>query len=99
MYLYDYGWEALKGTSRRFGTVLGAAILTMLVAYPVVLLLSNMLRGLFGAAGSAALPLSYGLTALLFLGCLVMRHYALENAPRFWHSQKWMHICFSCAFC
>ena len=43
MYLYYYGWEALKGTSRRFGTVLGTAILTLLVLYPAVLLLSSVL--------------------------------------------------------
>jgi cytochrome bd-type quinol oxidase subunit 1 len=92
MYLYYYGWEALKGTSRRFGTVLGTAILTMLVAYPFVLLLSNILRGLFGAAGSATLPLSYGLTALLFLGCLV--HGLRPGRITFLHNQKWMHICF-----
>ena len=29
MYLYYYGWESLKGTSRRFGAVLGTAILTL----------------------------------------------------------------------
>ncbi len=92
MYLYYYGWEALKGTSRRFGTVLGTAILTMLVAYPFVLLLSNILRGLFGAAGSAAFPLSYGLTVLLFLGCLV--HGLRPGRTTFLHNQKWMHICF-----
>ena len=92
MYLYYYGWGALKGTSRRFGTVLGTAILTMLVAYPFVLLLSNMLRGLFGAAGSAAFPLSYGLTVLLFLGCLV--HGLRPGRTTFLHNQKWMHICF-----
>ena len=34
MYLYYYGWEALKGTSRRAGTVLSTAILTLLVLYP-----------------------------------------------------------------
>ena len=38
MYLYYYGWEALKGTSRRVGTVVGTAIVTLLVLYPVVLL-------------------------------------------------------------
>ena len=43
MYLYYYGWEALKGTSRRFSTVLGTAILTLLVLYPAVLLLSSVL--------------------------------------------------------
>ena len=91
MYLYYYGWEALKGTSRRFGTVLGTAILTVLVAYPLVLLLSNMLRGLFGATGSA-FPLSYGLTVLLFLGCLV--HGLRPGRMTFLHNQKWMHICF-----
>ena len=42
MYLYYYGWEALKGTSRRFGTVLGTAVLTLLVLYPAVLLLSSV---------------------------------------------------------
>jgi cytochrome bd-type quinol oxidase subunit 1 len=92
MYLYYYGWEALKGTSRRFGAMLSTAILTVLVAYPLVLLLSNILRGLFGAAGSATLPLSYGLTALLFLGCLV--HGLRPGRLTFLHNQKWMHICF-----
>src|SRR2546422_1242363 len=70
MYLYYYGWEALKGTSRRFGTMLSTAFLTVLVLYPLVLLVSNLLRALFGAAGSAAFPISYVLTILTFLACL-----------------------------
>jgi cytochrome bd-type quinol oxidase subunit 1 len=92
MYLYYYGWEALKGTSRRVGTVLGTSVLTMLVAYPLVLLLSSILRGLFGAAGSVTFPLSYVLTALLFLGCLF--HGLRPRRTTFLHNQKWMHICF-----
>jgi hypothetical protein len=57
-----------------------------------VLLLSSILRGRFGAAGSATLPLSYVLTALLFLGCLV--HGLRPGRITFLHNQKWMHICF-----
>ena len=68
MYLYYYGWEALKGTSRRFGTVLGTAVLTLLVLYPAVLLLSHSATSLAPASG---FPLSYGLTAVLFIALLV----------------------------
>src|SRR5919202_6243910 len=63
MYLYYYGWEALKGTSQRVGAMLGTAVLTLLVLYPAVLLLSYVL------SGASALPMSYGLTAGLLL-CL-----------------------------
>jgi len=49
MYLYYYGWDALKGSSRRFGSILGTALLSMLVFYPAVLLISSILRGIFGA--------------------------------------------------
>jgi cytochrome bd-type quinol oxidase subunit 1 len=90
MYLYYYGWEALKGTSRRFGAVLGTAVLSILVFYPGVLLLSSILRSFFGAA--SAFPISYVLTILLFIGLLV---YGLRSGrSNFLHSQKWMHICF-----
>jgi cytochrome bd-type quinol oxidase subunit 1 len=92
MYLYYYGWEALKGHSRRFGTMLGTTILTILVAYPFVLLLSNILRGMFGAAGSTTFPLSYVLTGLFFVWCLV--HGLRPGRTTFLHNQKWMHICF-----
>src|SRR5882672_5454164 len=86
MYLYYYGWEALKGTSRRFGTVLGTAILTLLVLYPAVLLVSFLL---FGAS---AFPVSYGLSVVLFIAFLV---YGLRpGTTTFLHNQKWMHICF-----
>ena len=87
MYLYYYGWEALKGTSRRFGTVLGTAILTVLVAYPFVLLLSAARAVCCRISGF----LSYGLTVLL-LGCLV--HGLRPGRTTFLHNQKWMHICF-----
>ncbi|HEY7492497.1 MAG TPA: cytochrome ubiquinol oxidase subunit I, partial [Candidatus Tectomicrobia bacterium] len=50
MYLYYYGWDALKGTSRRIGTMLSTTVLTVLVLYPLILLVSNLLRALFGAA-------------------------------------------------
>src|SRR5262245_20909131 len=87
MYLYYYGWEALKGTSRRAGAVVGTAVLTMLVLYPVVLLVSSILRPMLGA--ESALPLSYVLTGLLFIGCLV---YGLRpGRSTFLHNQKWMH--------
>lgn len=90
MYLYYYGWEALKGTSRRFGAVLGTAVLSILVFYPGVLLLSSILRSFFGAA--SAFPISYVLTILLFIGLLV---YGLRpGRSNFLHNQKWMHICF-----
>jgi cytochrome bd-type quinol oxidase subunit 1 len=91
MYLYYYGWEALKGTSRRFGTVLSTAFLTILVLYPAVLLVSHILRALFGASGAATFPLSYILTVLVFLGCLV--HGLRPGRTTFLHNQKWMHIC------
>lgn len=86
MYLYYYGWEALKGTSRRFSTVLGTAILTLLVLYPAVLLLSSVL---FSGSG---LPVSYGLAAVLFIALLV--YGGLSKTTTFLHNQKWMHICF-----
>ena len=86
MYLYYYGWEALKGTSRRFSTVLGTAILTLLVLYPAVLLLSSC-----SLAGSG-LPVSYGLAAVLFIALLV--YGGLSKTTTFLHNQKWMHICF-----
>jgi cytochrome bd-type quinol oxidase subunit 1 len=92
MYLYYYGWDALKGTSRRLGTMLSTAVLTVLVLYPLVLLVSNLLRALFGAAGSAAFPISYVLTILTFLACLGYGLFA--GRATFLHNQKWMHICF-----
>ena len=86
MYLYYYGWEALKGTSRRWGTMLGTAILTLLVLYPAVLLLSSLL------SGASALPVSYGLTVVLFIALLAYGW--LSKTATFLHNQKWMHICF-----
>lgn len=85
MYLYYYGWEALKGTSRRAGAIISTAILTLLVSYPVVLLISSFLS-------HDAFPVSYGLVIALFIVLLV---YGLRpGATTFLHSQKWMHICF-----
>ena len=86
MYLYYYGWEALKGTSRRVGTMLGTAVLTLLVLYPAVLLLSSFLFG------ESALPVSYGLTVVVFLALLA--YGLLAKTATFLHNQKWMHICF-----
>jgi cytochrome d ubiquinol oxidase subunit I len=86
MYLYYYGWEALKGTSRRFGAVLGTAVLTLLVLYPAVLLISYVL------SGASAFPVSYGLAIVLFIALLV---YGLRpGTTTFLHNQKWMHISF-----
>ncbi len=92
MYLYYYGWEALKGTSRRVGTVVATAVLSSLVFFPGVLLISNLLRSLFGASGSATFPMAYGLSILLFIALLV--HALRPGRTSFLHSQKWMHICF-----
>ncbi|GIX45792.1 MAG: hypothetical protein KatS3mg131_0003 [Candidatus Tectimicrobiota bacterium] len=88
MYLYYYGWEALKGVSRRAGTVLATAFLTALVAYPFVLLLS---AGLGGLLGVAAFPLSYVLTALGFVALLAYGW--RPGRLTFLHHQKWLHIC------
>jgi cytochrome bd ubiquinol oxidase subunit I len=86
MYLYYYGWDALKGTSRRFGAVLGTAVLTLLVLYPAVLLVSSIFFG------ESAFPVSYGLAIVLFIAFLA---YGLRpGTTTFLHSQKWMHICF-----
>lgn len=92
MYLYYYGWEALKGQSRRVGAVVANAVLSSLVFFPGVLLVSNILLSLFGASKSALFPLSYILSGLLFLWMLV--HGFRPNRSSFLHSQKWMHICF-----
>jgi cytochrome bd-type quinol oxidase subunit 1 len=92
MYLYYYGWDALKGSSRRVGSILGTALLSMVVFYPFVLLISSILRGLLGADASVTFPLSYVLTGLLTIGLLV--HALLPGRSNFLHSQKWMHICF-----
>jgi cytochrome d ubiquinol oxidase subunit I len=86
MYLYYYGWEALKGTSRRVGTMLGTAVLTLLVLYPAVLLLSSFL------SSASALPVSYGLTVVVFIALLA--YGGLAKTTTFLHNQKWMHICF-----
>jgi cytochrome d ubiquinol oxidase subunit I len=86
MYLYYYGWEALKGTSRRLGTMLGTAVLTLLVLYPAVLLLSYV------GFGESALPVSYGLTVVVFIALLAYGW--LSKTTTFLHNQKWMHICF-----
>lgn len=92
MYLYYYGWEALKGTSRRFGAVLGTAVLSVLVFYPGLLLLSSILQKVFGGSGTATLPMSYALALLVFIGLLV--HGLRPGRSSFLHNQKWMHICF-----
>src|SRR5215468_9140852 len=86
MYLYYYGWGALKGTSRRVGTILGTAVLTLLVLYPAVLLLSYI------GFGESALPVSYGLTVVVFIALLTYGW--LSKTATFLHNQKWMHICF-----
>jgi cytochrome bd-type quinol oxidase subunit 1 len=86
MYLYYYGWVALQGTSRRVGTMLGTAVLTMLVLYPPVLLLSYV------GFGDSALPVSYGLTVVVFIALLAYGW--LSPTATFLHNQKWMHICF-----
>ena len=86
MYLYYYGWEALKGSTRSKGAVIATAVLTLLVLYPGLLLLSSI-----GFAGSA-LPVSYGLSAVALVAFLA---YGLRpGATTFLHNQKWMHICF-----
>jgi cytochrome bd-type quinol oxidase subunit 1 len=54
MYLYYYGWEALRGMSRRFGAVLGTGLLSALVFYPFMLSISSILLSLFGKGGGAA---------------------------------------------
>jgi cytochrome bd ubiquinol oxidase subunit I len=86
MYLYYYGWETLKGTSRRLGTMLGTAVLTLLVLYPAVLLLSYV------GFGESALPVSYGLAVVVFIALLAYGW--LSKTTTFLHNQKWMHICF-----
>src|SRR5262249_3003808 len=98
MYLYYYGWEALKGTSRRVGTVLSTVVLTLLVLYPAVLLISYILSGGFAGGGGiqiglpSALPVSYGLAVALLIALLV---YGLwPGRTTFLNNQKWMHICF-----
>ena len=92
MYLYYYGWDALKGSSRSFGSILGTALLSTLVFFPGILLLSSILRGIFGADASVTFPLAYVLTGLLMIGLFV--HALLPGRSNFLHSQKWMHICF-----
>ena len=91
MYLYYYGWEALKGTSRRFGTVLGTAALTVLVPTPLCCCSAICCAGCLALPDQRHCPV-YGLTALLFLGCLV--HGLRPGRTTFLHNQKWMHICF-----
>jgi cytochrome d ubiquinol oxidase subunit I len=86
MYLYYYGWEALRGTSQRVGTMVGTAVLTLLVLYPAVLLLSYI------GFGDSALPVSYGLAAVVFIALLAYGW--RSQTPTFLHNQKWMHICF-----
>ena len=86
MYLYYYGWGALKGTSQRVGTMLGTAVLTLLVLYPAVLLLSYV------GFGESALSVSYGLTVVVFIALLAYGW--LSKTATFLHNQKWMHICF-----
>src|SRR3989449_2035362 len=83
MYLYYYGWEALKGTSRRFGAVLGTAGLTLLVLYPAVVLISYILAGGRGFSGL------YGLAVVVFIAFLAdgLR----PGGPTFLHNQKGMY--------
>src|SRR5262249_7498358 len=86
MYLYYYGWEALHGTSRRIGTTLVTAVLTLLVLYPAVLLVSYILSGRVDI--QSALPVSYGLAVVLLIALLV---YGLRpGTTTFLHNQKWM---------
>jgi cytochrome bd-type quinol oxidase subunit 1 len=92
MYLYYYGWEALKGRSQRAGTVVATALLTVLACYPVVLLASSILRALVGAPSTATFPVSYVLAGLLFVVFLVRG--LRPGGTTFLHNQKWMHICF-----
>jgi cytochrome bd-type quinol oxidase subunit 1 len=92
MYLYYYGWEALKGRSQRAGTVVATALLTVLACYPVVLLASSILRALIGAPSTATFPVSYVLAGLLFVVFLVRG--LRPGGTTFLHNQKWMHICF-----
>jgi len=92
MYLYYYGWEALKGHSRRFGAVLGTSVLSTLVFFPGVLLLSNILRAIFGASSAVTFPMAYVFAALIFIWTTV--HALRPGKTSFLHSQKWMHICF-----
>lgn len=92
MYLYYYGWEALKGHSRRAGTAVATAVLTTLACYPLVLLVSNVLRAIFGATGAVTFPMSYVLAGLLFVALLA--HGLRPGHTTFLHNQKWMHICF-----
>jgi hypothetical protein len=92
MYLYYYGWEALKGRSQRAGTVVATAILTVLACCPLVLLVSSILRALVGAASTATFPVSYVLAGLLFVALLARG--LRPGVTTFLHNQKWMHICF-----
>ena len=92
MYLYYYGWEALKGTSRKVGSVVSTSILSTLVFFPGVLLISNILRSLFGASSATTFPLAYGLGAVIFI--VTTLHALLPGKSSFLHSKKWMHICF-----
>lgn len=92
MYLYYYGWEALKGKSKRVGPVLATAILSSLVFFPGVLLVSSILRGLFGASTAVTFPMAYAFSAIIFIATVI--HALLPGRSSFLHSQKWMHICF-----
>ncbi len=92
MYLYYYGWDALKGQSRNFGSILGTTLLTTLVIYPGVLLISSILRSIFGAGAGVTFPLSYVLTGIVMIALFV--HALLPGRSNFLQSQKWMHICF-----
>jgi antibiotic biosynthesis monooxygenase (ABM) superfamily enzyme len=59
--------------------MLGTAILTLLVLYPAVLLLSSVL------SSTSALPVSYGLTVVVLLAILA---YGLrEQTTTFLHNQ------------
>ncbi len=92
MYLYYYGWEALKGNSRQIGSVISTSILSTLVFFPGVLLVSNILRSLFGASSAVTFPMAYGLAGLVFVVTTI--HALMPGKSSFLHSKKWMHICF-----
>ncbi|MGQ4809298.1 hypothetical protein NKDENANG_02714 [Candidatus Entotheonellaceae bacterium PAL068K] len=110
MYLYYYGWEALRGASRRFGAVLSAAVLSALVFYPFILSLSSILLGIFGGGGAAGYTPIVNVIQAYFGGdkaailmssvltalvfIVTLVHALLPDRRSFLHSQKWMHICF-----
>ena len=60
MYLYYYGWEALKGTSRRAGAVVSTAVLTTAGALSRDVSWSAFLLKIFGAAPPRCSPCPIG---------------------------------------